>query len=65
MKKRGTLQDFELPYLLFRTRVLQLFVLTLIHKCLSECLSSSTDSTDPEDLKDNTKKRKHNLIDEN
>jgi hypothetical protein len=62
MKKRGTLQDFELPYLLFRTRVLQLFVLTLVHKCLAECLPSSSESSDLDDLKEETRKRQHKLV---
>lgn len=38
-QRRGTLQDYELPYLLFRSRALQLLVLQLIHICLNECLN--------------------------
>jgi hypothetical protein len=38
-QRRGTLQDYELPYLLFRSRALQLLVLHVIHRCLHECLN--------------------------
>jgi len=38
LKNQGHYKDFEFPFLQYRTRRLQLFILHIIQKCLTECI---------------------------